>query len=598
MKPSSNGVSSAAPAASVAALCNDLVAVARQLEQGQAQTPLTEQCQQLAQPQTLTAGLIAVDELGWEAALTWLSGVRGWRPLANGCVHQIRGSGADHFEVAVRSQAPKQFPDWQALQQWLGQQASAQPLVIKVPKWRLPPSLTVHAAALNGNGDASQMASRLMQQCNWLFVSGGCHAPPLTESIAELITEMAVVLPLLAVDELDPSCQIGADGWWQLPSTKALPPQLLTHHQLAPLPQWLQLPQQGLLADLAQLRQLGQCQQLLLACIDSAKQQQRQLANRQQRLQQQAPAATAAPQSDVNAIFSELSQWLSQRQRQFEASNGPLQQQLTQFSETLTSADIEHTIGHKKRFLTLAATTQARLGSQLQQQLQHSLQQLLHQLEQQLVPWRQQGDWPPPQWPISQWRQQLQQAMQLDVRYRGELPMRGWLARLAEGRRNVFMVLLLASMLGYMGLDIRGSGLIGLLILPVFIAGIGYSYVTWQKEDAEQEQQQLERLQQELKGALMRAQAEGSRALFSGVSDGLNELKRQWQQHQTARDQQARQQHDVAVAQHRGRDRQLSQQQQQWQQLQQQAERLSERLLQQQRQSQRSLQQALQEANR
>ncbi len=82
----------------------------------------------------------------------------------------------------------------------------------------------------------------------------------------------------------------------------------------------------------------------------------------------------------------------------------------------------------------------------------------------------------------------LKQQLSVNIRYRGEMPKRGAMARLSDGRKAIMGMSMLSMVIGgtfkaLWGIDFRTMIM---MIAPVlFICAIAYSYFVWPKEDAE-----------------------------------------------------------------------------------------------------------------
>lgn len=76
------------------------------------------------------------------------------------------------------------------------------------------------------------------------------------------------------------------------------------------------------------------------------------------------------------------------------------------------------------------------------------------------------------------------EGMHLHPRYRGEVKRRGFLQRLAEGRRAVFVVLMIGSLFGgFLGFNVRRIALMGPLFLAMFAVSVAYTFRSWKDEE-------------------------------------------------------------------------------------------------------------------
>jgi hypothetical protein len=114
-----------------------------------------------------------------------------------------------------------------------------------------------------------------------------------------------------------------------------------------------------------------------------------------------------------------------------------------------------------------------------------------------------------------------------DFRYKGELPKRGFLQRLGEGRRAVFGVMMILSLVGSMvGFNWRRVAVVGILFLLLFIGAVVYTYRTWKHEDAERVAAELDRVRDYLGSELRKVIAEAQREKQAKLGELLESSKR------------------------------------------------------------------------
>ncbi len=146
----------------------------------------------------------------------------------------------------------------------------------------------------------------------------------------------------------------------------------------------------------------------------------------------------------------------------------------------------------------------------------------------------------------------------VDVRYRGEMPRRGFFQRLGEGRKAVFAGLMVLSLLGsFAGFSWRGVGLLGVAFLVVFVAVVVLTYRTWPQEDAERLDKELERAREQLLTECRRVAGDVQREKLVRLAGHADQLKRQLQLQidDLQRDRQLRDQAQLAEQRERARRR-------------------------------------------
>lgn len=121
----------------------------------------------------------------------------------------------------------------------------------------------------------------------------------------------------------------------------------------------------------------------------------------------------------------------------------------------------------------------------------------------------------------------LAEMLQLNIKYRGELPRRGFLQRLGEGRRVVFVALMALSLIGsFVGFNVRQAGLAGIGFLVLFIGAVGATYRTWQRDELRSLDKEIERVRDSIASEFSRVVAEIVREKQMRQQQALDELKR------------------------------------------------------------------------
>ncbi len=123
------------------------------------------------------------------------------------------------------------------------------------------------------------------------------------------------------------------------------------------------------------------------------------------------------------------------------------------------------------------------------------------------------------------WRK-MTEMICLEIRYRGEMPKRNFFNRISEGRRPVFMILMVGSIVGSaFGFNMRARPLM-LVFLAMFIAGFLYTFFSWKREDRARLEKELERVRESLITEIKRLVAEVQREKLSRILAHLDEVRR------------------------------------------------------------------------
>jgi hypothetical protein len=117
----------------------------------------------------------------------------------------------------------------------------------------------------------------------------------------------------------------------------------------------------------------------------------------------------------------------------------------------------------------------------------------------------------------------LSEALNVELRYRGELPRRSFWQRLGEGRRMVFGVMMVLSLVGTLGgLNWRGLWFIGFVFLALFVGAVFWTYRSWKQEDADKLDTELSRVREQLDQECERLAGEAQRAKEQQLAEHLD----------------------------------------------------------------------------
>lgn len=121
----------------------------------------------------------------------------------------------------------------------------------------------------------------------------------------------------------------------------------------------------------------------------------------------------------------------------------------------------------------------------------------------------------------------IEEMLGVEIRYRGELPKRGFLQRLGEGRRMVFMILMSASLFG--GIGLRSMPGVSVIMIGLFLGGVLMTYRTWNREEEAQLEREIGRVQDALGMEVRRLAENAEREKLARISDHLGRVRKELQ---------------------------------------------------------------------
>lgn len=115
--------------------------------------------------------------------------------------------------------------------------------------------------------------------------------------------------------------------------------------------------------------------------------------------------------------------------------------------------------------------------------------------------------------------------LEFKIRYKGEMPKRGFLKRIGEGRRSMFMVLMMFSIFGGMlGFNYRNYQFMSAFFIFLFIAGTIWTYFSWRKDDEFKMHSEIDKARDQLHSEYMRAVGEIERNKARVTNDFITNL--------------------------------------------------------------------------
>jgi hypothetical protein len=545
--------------------------LALDVERGQASTPLADHCQRIVDEFLHRAPAVAVlstSEAARRAALRWLLG-----PAPAGAVLRagstdglteivLEGEGyavllpqgrrqdlpdLDGFLAAIEAAASMASPEVTPPNEWVAHGAvrlGAQP-VTQALSLLVPDSITV---ALEQAGLLAELQSRAQ-----LFVVAHdeqARPPPAEhwEHLQSLLAGVVALWPLSVEQPVE-----GSPGrWWR--ELQTLP--LLTLAPTAVQPGQAAAPLQGAVGDClrpwalqAATQRLRQAVVALKERLDHDVTQLQARRTREDDENRAEPAADALQRRPFDlarlSLVDELGGLAKQpaeTSRRSLLPEGALSLAVGEQLRRLEQADLEHEPGAKSVKLTLASVAQGQLVTALRRCLKEEISrdvavmaEGLQALQKRLEPALENASGQPVRLNLGApdsaalWSD-ISDMVAVDVRYRGEMPRRGFFQRLGEGRKAVFAGLMVLSLLGsFAGFSWRGVGLLGVVFLGVFIGVVVLTYRTWQREDAERLDKELERVREQLLTECRRVAGDVQREKLVRLAGHTDQLKRQLQ---------------------------------------------------------------------
>ncbi|MGX5174013.1 hypothetical protein ACUR5C_08330 [Aliikangiella sp. IMCC44653] len=551
------------------------LSVCEQLEKGQAETPLAEHFQQIERDidsSPFSMVLMGLTTEARTAVLAWLYG-KDFSVLSVNVVKQLglveislrergytleRANGErqefdrlDPFMEALQKSdvlSPNDGQDWvDPIRLGVNSAKGLQGLKVYMPE--SPDMVLKNPGLLN----------RVITKANLLVVAAPLHyelSDNDQKAILEVSENMDGFWPLLIIDELEEDTGLPEIGWWQKHNapTVQLKPQLLTTHVDARIPSMLQdiddKARQALFLHLQARRVIHASE----AVAERSQQELRLLQGRQKREQRKSQAAETEIKSggierhqwdDVRSNITDKMAKLNKKfQEQGKKSLLPeaeLSSQLKQFVDRLSVSDLNQEPGHASIKLSVKDSFLDELKNQLKVLLKRQLKSELSDLNKDLAKQRQliekQAKELTAQPQIIEinspdehalWSG-LKEQLSVSVRYRGEMPKRGFMARLSDGRKAIMGISMMAMVIGGLfkavwGVDFRS--MIMLIAPLIFIGAIVYSYIVWPKEDAERFAKELDRVKEGLTSEIKRLLSELQRDKQAKVSDHLDGEKK------------------------------------------------------------------------
>lgn len=533
--------------------------ISQELELGQAHTPLTDKFQQLAEQshaQHFNLTLIGLSADARNAAIKWLYGQQ--FSVLN--INHEKSIGL--LEITLKKQGysleqrgqRQEFDDWSGLAKVLNEEQifghEPQELKLDVQSVKGLQNITLFIPdSINTLKTYPAALTRVLMNSNVLAIAGGADTELSIEEIREienLTAHMQGFWPLIYVPDLEKGLQLPEKGWYsRFNASVRLPEQLLTDAVETTLPSLLTDGDDPLRQQLNLLTLSNALAQGVDALDDELKGQTKKLTNRKKRegrkVDQQDSGVMHSIMLDgtlkqrINDDFNELSKNLSELSRKRETPNATNAISLGEFVAQLDASCLDQHREHKTIKLTLSDGYQQALLTFIKRQSEQCLIQDVLMVEQGLAnintlihnhPQTASYRLSSHTFSKSRLQQELLEALGIEVRYQGELPWNGFWARLGAGRQAMMGLMFAGMVLGALSPTLR-SGLM-LLGLPLFFAGVIYSYISFPKEEAARMEKELHKVRSEVNNIAKRLTSELTRLKLSQINRYLDQQKRQW----------------------------------------------------------------------
>jgi hypothetical protein len=410
---------------------------------------------------------------------------------------------------------------------------------------------------LSGDGDA--VFRRLSQECNALVLAApaGAKLDDVQRAALEpLLGVLDLIVPLIIVTQGE---DLPTRGWWNEPMVeraglKRISPMVWLAGTPASLPALLSDPANSLrrvLLDIQSARRLRGATEALDERVEDLR---RQLKTRRQKEERAERASAEAPTDSgrgsleqlrnfIQDEFAALQRGLLDANRKSLAHEGAMATRLDESVQGLQVKDLVRGEGHKTVPLTVADTTLVQLGNTLKRVAREQLgrdlvmirdglrsadEQFQRQVERTLgVALR--VDFQPPDERVL--KDAIAESLRVQVSYRGEMPRRGFMQRLAEGKRLLFAALMTLSLfIGLLTGKANARAMLapfGLLFLVLFIGTVIWTYSSWKKEDAERLEKEVDKVRDQLRGETTRLATESQRDKLARFSEHFEQLRRE-----------------------------------------------------------------------
>lgn len=546
------------------AVAQQLRAIAEQLERGQAETPLVDQADALLAPpdSSLAVVLLGLQPAARATALTWLVGPQHHsvtislsEPLDLLEVRlQERG-----YSLETASRGKSDFDSAERLASAFADLGSASPDLAEPIRLALaapPPLRNLQLIVTRDSATVLRypaILGTLVNRAPVLMVAAAGDYRPTPDdldAIQMLAGAVAGIWPVVV------GAAPAAAPIWLRPLAAAgptvLPVSVLTEGGSF-LPDFIARgPTHPLRQSLSGIALAQRASSLVDMIQERFETDLRQLQSRQKREARLERAADgAAKEQDLKLVFdryklrlndefNKLLQSLREENRRAVLKSGELAQVLEQLLASLQAADLDRETSSRTIRLSLKTEVlvdfRRRLSKALRYQLDEECVLIRDSLEETrrsaegllaetgavnrslaLTPPDNRALWEP-----------LAEMLELDIKYRGEIPRRGFLQRLGEGRRIVFVAMMALSLVGsFVGFNVRQAAWAGVAFLVLFLGTVAFTYRSWQREEEEGFDKEIERVRESVAAEFNRVLNDILREKQGRLQQVLDDIKRQ-----------------------------------------------------------------------
>lgn len=406
--------------------------------------------------------------------------------------------------------------------------------------------------------DKPALLSRVATQSNVLILVGDVDAQLSAidiQAIEGLLESTDAIWPLLRVDERAVET-INEEGWWTgfKEAGVQIPPVLLTTHVSAEIPELLTDTQEQTRHSLFLQQHKRRLNDAIDTLDDMVKIELRQLKSRIKR-ENRKSSNDMGGMDDDKAIKSKWDELKADLMDTFQQISRSLDKPSSQGTKGSTSKadlksfigginfdDLDKEEGYKTIKLTVKKSMQESMMnfiySGFKEEVNIRVQKMSRQLDTLANALRQGSE------SLSEKKLKLQSeafnanellneiknSLDLNVRYRGEMPKRGFYQRLLEGRKAMFGILMLSSMMGKMlGMDIASGRFIGFVLFVTFFGSVLYTFFAWKREDADKQDKELDRVRDGIAMEAKRLKNELDRELQKQLGYHLQSLQKSYQ---------------------------------------------------------------------
>lgn len=538
--------------------------LALEFERGQAESPLAEHFTQIQREQQTwpcTIAVVSADANSKEDVLAWLLG--GDSSVASVLASTSAGLteiflSDTGFVLDGKTGLRTEFGDLDALLGALREDMAdgleqadsdttrvsiAGPSELRGVRLLVPASL--HAVATS-----TSLVTRLITESHvlvfaaptaWSGTEGGSGT---VEALAQGIGILAPIVTGLEGD-------VSSRGWWQrlLPGMLSLPP--ATARAGRPRPDWLTRTSSDLRQGLQLSGSVRRLHAAMTALNERFEHESRQLSARRVREERSARSdLPVAGDAASRRVFEQakmrmhddlvaLAKSTQESSRRSMLPDGALARALEQELAALNATDLRQIPAAKSIRLEVDdaylkhahRAVRKALKEELQRDLamlRDGLDSLRKELERQLeLTTRKPVSLSTPAPSESEIWMRMTESLNPDFRYKGELPKRGFLQRLGEGRRAVFGVMMILSLIGSMvGFNWRRLAIVGILFLLLFVGAVIHTFRAWKREDTERVSAELERVRDQFGTELRKVIGEVQREKQGKLGELLETSKR------------------------------------------------------------------------